>query len=123
MTQGLNLTCSVTRRSESRNAGGGVVITNSTVATGVRCRLGNAGSGQKMALQGQGFETNHMHELMIQPSTVDVREDDYITMTGGFYSGNQFVVRLVKFDSLPSTDARSHIELLVERIVKARVGP
>lgn len=114
----------VIRRTETRSANtGGAVYTNSTVATAIRCRLGMASSGTRMALQEAGYSTVRAHEIVAQPSNLNVVENDLITMHGGQYDGQQFIVRLIKKDSILPGDSRSHVELLCERVVQARSTP
>lgn len=120
---GLNITISITRRTSSKNSGGGAVITESTVATAVKARLGNASRSQEMRLQEWGYETKRAHQIVAQPSDLNVQENDYITASGGQYDGQKFIVLSVRKDNLPASDSRSHVELLCERVIEARTVP
>lgn len=121
--QGLNVTMDVIRRTETRDAVGGSVYAGSTIASSIRCRLGDASMGIKMSLQEQGYATTRIHQIVAQPSNLNVKENDLVLMHGGQYDGQQFIVRLVKKDSLPASDSRSHVELGVERVIEARTTP
>lgn len=123
---GLNLTLSVIRRTGGpthRDSSGGSVPTESTVATGIACRLGNASRSAQTMLREYGYEGLRAHEIIAQPGNLDVQENDHVLMSGGYYDGQRLIVRSVRRDNLPSSDPRSHVELLVERLVEARVQP
>ena len=113
--QGLNVLLAVKRRVESTDAVGGSVYTTSTVVSNIKCRIATPTPSQRQMLEQAGFETLRMLQVVAQPSTLDVKENDIITITGGQYSGIDFLVRFVRKDSLLTTTSRSHIELLVER--------
>ena len=121
--QGLVYTLDVIRRTETVDSVGGSVYTESTTTSGVSCRVGNASQGIKQALREQGYETARVRGIVAQPSNLSVRENDHVLIHGGLEDGLRFLVLLVKKDNLPSTDDRSHVELAIERLVKARTSP
>lgn len=121
--RGLNCLLAVKRRSETTDVVGGSSYTIPIVTSNIKCRIATPTPSQKQALEQAGYETLRMLQVVAQPSTLDVKENDIITITGGQYTGNDFLVRFVRRDSLLPTDSRSHVELLVEKYFEARSTP
>jgi hypothetical protein len=123
MVQGLNVTLSVIRRNETVDAVGGAIYTEATVVSGVAARLGNASRSQQMLLKEMGYEATRANQIIAQPSDLNVVENDHVLLNGGQYNGLRFIVLSIRRDNLPASDTRSHVELIVERLVSARSEP
>ena len=123
MILGSNISIAVVRRTTTNDAVGGAIYSDSTLRSGLPARIGNASSGQQMALKDMGYESARGHQIRTQPADLDVKENDLIETTGGVYNGKKFIVRQVKRDSILPTDSRSHVDLVVERLEEARAEP
>ena len=118
--QGNNVRLAVYRRSATRDAIGGPVVATAALYSNVPARV----STQAVSLDSreQGFETPRLLKAIIHPARLynGARESDEVVITGGLWDGLRYKVTAVRRDSLPATDARSHLELDLEATARGR---
>lgn len=115
--KGLNVTVNIIERAQGADdAVGGSVRTDAPRYSGVRARIANLKPSSLLAQQ--GFETRHIHDIIIYPAHLypNVREEDIVIPQDGHWAGARFKVIGVQASSVRPGNPRSHIQLRCERI-------
>lgn len=119
MIQGLNSTISILRAAEgAKDSSGGAVRTESTIYTGVKCRISNP---SRRRIEAMGLiEWLRTLNIIVWPATYAIYPGDIVVISSGKTTGRHIVLD-VKEDSLGPGSVRAHITLTCERDDQARV--
>ena len=123
MLQGLNVTCTIQRRTQAADdVVGGAVITFVDLYTNVLCRIASIKPAY-IDVTDQGLETLKPFQIIVWPANYVIYEGDKLIVTSPathpFFSV-EFMIISVNIDSISPSDARGHIELFVNRYEEAR---
>ena len=123
MLQGLNATCTIQRRTQAADdAVGGAVVTFVDLYTNVLCRIASI-RPTYIDVADQGLETTKPFQIIIWPASFVIYEGDKLVVTfpatHPFFSV-EFMIISVNIDSISPSDARGHIELVVNRYERSR---
>jgi len=121
MLQGLNAKCSIYRTTTTDDAIGGAVPDRDVVYTNVKCRVSSVRPSQ--ILREQGYETFKLYNVVLQPASLDIRENDefYLTSPANHELFHTYIqIDGVQIDSIHPNDPRRHIELTLGRYARSR---
>ena len=122
MIQGLNCKCSIYRDTVTDDDIGGAVPVSGLVYSKVKCRVSSVRPSQ--AAREVGLETPKMYNVVLQPASLAIRENDdfYLTSPVAHEIYHKLIpIEGVQIDSIATSDvSRRHIELTLSRIVRSR---
>lgn len=121
MLQGLNARCSIYRNSVTDDDIGGAVPTRGIIYTNVKCRVSSMRPTQ--AAREIGMETFKLYNVVLQPASLDIRENDefYLTLPANHELFHTYIqIDGVQIDSIHPNDPRRHIELTLSRYARSR---
>jgi len=122
MIQGLNAECSIYRTTTPADDDiGGAVPVRTIEHEDIKCRVSSPRPTQFS--REQGLETPKLYNVVLQPATLDIRENDefYLTSPSNHEIYQKYIlIEGVQIDSIHPNDPRRHIELTLSRIVRSR---
>lgn len=121
MLQGMNARCSIYRTSTTDDAIGGAEPTRALVYSNRPCRVSSV--RPSIFSREQGLETDKLYNVVLQPASLDVRENDefYLTLPVAHELFQVYIhIDGVQIDSIHPNDPRRHIELTLRRFVRSR---
>jgi len=122
MIQGLNSRCSIYRDVVFADDDiGGAAPVRLEKYSKVKCRVSSVRPTQFS--REQGLETPKLYNVVLQPASLDIRENDefYLTSPNNHELYHKYIlIEGVQIDSIHPNDPRRHIELTLSRIVRSR---